>query len=267
MTWRPPGDGHADELLSAHLDGELEPDAERWVVDHLGTCADCSASASDLGELRNLLRGLPTVSGAPLVEGILSRHRTLIRAGATFVGATSLILGVLALTGAVSRPRLVPDVEALRGAHVRSDPDHGGLEPVQDLGRTYAAPADLVHDDVVLQRSAVFDGTDVAAVRYRTTGDSAGGEVSVFEQSGSLDWSALPAGSVEHVADRRVWFAGTTPEVAVTELGHLVVTIVSEHRFAVEAVVGSMPEHRRGSTWDRFHDVCQRYVEVFALGG
>ena len=46
-------------LISAYLDGQLQPGELDLVVDHLGECADCIAEVHELKEIRAALRTLP----------------------------------------------------------------------------------------------------------------------------------------------------------------------------------------------------------------
>lgn len=256
-----PPDGHPDDLLSAHVDGELDPTTDAWVVDHLGRCAPCRRAVDDLTEARSMLRALPAVDGSPVIEGFVARHRRAIRLGAGFVAAAALLLSVLGSTAATHRLTLAPDVAALAANHqAGAQADLGGMERST---RAYAAPPGLIGSAVSLSRHEIWDGIDIAAVVYRDRGL----EVSVYQQPGRLDWDRLPPGDVVAVGDGDVWLGRGQPIVAVTQRGDLVVTVVSVDRSAVLTAVAGMPEWRRRATWDRVHDACQRLVRVFALEG
>jgi hypothetical protein len=259
-----PRPAHADDLLSAHLDGELDEATDAWVVDHVRGCADCRASAEDLAEARSLLRSLPSVDASPVIEGFLARHRALVRSGLLFVAVAAVVLGAIGATAATIRPEVVPDLDLLAATHLADS--HAELEDVQRLSGDageYGAPPGLIGSGARLSRHAVYEGTDLTALVYRD-GDVG---VSIYEQPGRVDWDAMPAGERELVGDQLVWFGSASPVVAVAELGDLVVTVISEDRAAVLTAVGGMPEWRRRSTWDRVHDACQRFVGVFAIGG
>lgn len=45
-------------LISAYLDGELDPVAATAIADHLALCRDCPPEAAALAELRSALRSL-----------------------------------------------------------------------------------------------------------------------------------------------------------------------------------------------------------------
>lgn len=259
-----PRPAHADDLLSARLDGELDPATARWVDGHLAACATCRDAADELAEARALLRSLPPVEASPVIEGFLQRHRTLVRSGAAFVGVAALVLLAIGLTAATVRPRVVPDLRDMAEAHVAGAHDQlGDVRAAAGGDGDYDAPPGFIGSDARLSRHAVFEGTDLTAVVYR----DAEVTLSVYEQPGRLDRDGLPSGETMAVGGHLVWFRPGTPVVAVTQLGDLVVTVISEDRAAVLTALSGMPEWRRRSTWDRIHDASQRLTEVFALGG
>jgi hypothetical protein len=252
---------HPDDLLSAHVDGELDPDAAGRVAAHVASCPACRAAEAELREAQALLRGLPAVEGRPVIEGFLARHRAVIRAGVAFVGVASVVLAALALNASTLRAGVVPDVEALAAAHQRGVQGEVGDLALRPEG-TYAAPPGLIGSSVRLSRHEVYGGTDLGAVVYRDGEVS----VSVYQQPGRVEWDRLPPGTTTEVAAEPVWFGDGAPLVAVAERGDLVITVVSEDRAAVLTALGGMPEWRRATAWDRVHDACQRFTQVFALG-
>lgn len=255
-------DRHPDDLLSAHVDGELDPAEEAWVVGHLEGCGTCRHAVGDLVEARALLRGLPPVDGSPVIEGFLARHRRAIRLGATFVAVAAVVLVALGTTAATERRVLVPDVSALAASHRDGPPEvMDGME--RRSSGAYPAPPGLIGSAVSLSRHEMWDGEDVAVVVYRD-GDL---DVAVYQQPGRLDWDRLPAGDVAAIGDADVWVRRGNPVVAVTQRGDLVVTVVSSDRAAVLTAVAGMPEWRRRAVWDRMHDASQRLVRAFALEG
>lgn len=256
-----PGD-HPDDLLSGHVDGELSPDVDAAVRAHLGGCSGCRSAEAELRAARALLRSLPEIDAAPMVEGFLARHRAVVRLGAGFVGVAALALLALGLNAATHRPSVLPPVDALVAAHRSS-----AHADVADLDRmasaSYPTPPGLIGSARRLSRDEVYDGTDLAAAVYR----DGGVRLSVYQQPGRLDWDRLPQGVTRDVGVHRVWFRQGTPVVAVTERGDLVLTLVSEDRPAVLAAIGAMPAWERRSAWDRVHDACQRFARVFTLDG
>ena len=275
-----PIDGHAGDLVSAHLDGELDEATETWVRSHLEECEVCRTAADGAAAARAWVHAMPAVDSASLVEGVIARHRSVVRLGAGFVGVAAVVLGALALSSAVIRVELVPDVERLVIAHgdgpaagdsvahlaARGLGSIEGVRPVESIGRPYSAPPAMIGNRASLSRRAIFDGRDLVAVSY---GDGAS-TVSVFEQPGRLRWDLLPAGHLEQLGRRQVWVldrSGDDPTVLVTEAGHLVVTVVSDDRAAALTVIDGLPDIERESTWERIHDACSRLTEAFAVGG
>ncbi len=268
MTERPdaaiPVDGHAGDLVSARLDGELDETTAAWVDDHLVSCESCQQIAGAVDVARAWMRSSPSVDSAPVVESVIARRRRLIGSGLAFVGVVLFVLGLLAVTASVSHPRVVPDVAALvvaheGGAHASME----GMRLVDDGGSRYAAPAVVGALADPLERTAIYDGPDLTGVVY----DGADGRVTVFEQPGRVDWDDLPSGASLRIGARRAWQREGTPVVVVTEIGDLTVTLVAEDRRRIEQVVETLDAPRRTSTVDRVHDSCQRLMEIFALGG
>lgn len=256
-----PGD-HPDDLLSGHVDGEVPPEVGAAVRAHLRECSGCRSAEVELRAARAMLRSLPDVDAAPVVEGFLARHRAVVRLGAGFVGVAALALVALGLNAATHRPSVVPALDAIVAAHRASAyTDVADLDPMASA--SYATPPGLIGSARRLSRHEVYDGTDLAAAVYR---DGAI-RLSVYQQPGRLDWDRLPRGVTEDVGVHRVWFRPGAPVVAVTERGDLVLTMVSEDRAAVLTAVGGMPVWERRSAWDRVHDACQRFARVFTLAG
>lgn len=272
----PPPDGHAGDLVSAHIDGELDAGTSAWVEQHLDECPGCRAEAQAAAAARAWVRDLPEADGTSVVRSLLARHRALLRVGGAYVAAVSVAAISLGVTASVLRADVVPDVDDLVAAHqaaTAADDEEppamegteamGDLRPVERVGRPYAAPPAMLGNRAELSRRALFDGDDLTVVVY---GDGTR-SVSVYEQPGRLDWDGLAHGDIVSVGDRRTWFRAGEPTVAVVEVGDLVVTVVSEDRAAALTVVDGLPARRRGSTFDRVHDACQRFTKVFALEG
>ncbi|WP_436793534.1 zf-HC2 domain-containing protein [Actinospongicola halichondriae] len=266
MTDHPPSipaDGHAGDLVSARLDGELDPATAAWVDDHLDGCVACQDVAGAVEAARTWMRTSPTVDSAPLVDSVIARRHRMIGTGLAFVGAALVVLGLLAVTASVTHPDVVPDLDTLVAAH--EDATHGsmdGMRPVEHAGARYATPETVGPVDEPLLRSAVYDGADLTTVLY-----VGAGEVTVYEQPGRLDWDRLPDGDIVRLGERRAWVRPGSPVVVVTEVGDLTVTAISDDRLRVEHVIASLGAPRRSSTSDRVHDSCQRLMEIFALGG
>ena len=272
------GHEHADDLVSAHLDGELDRETARWVERHLDACTDCSDAAAQARTARQLVRQLPSVEGGHVVGRFLERHQVLIRTGTAFVGSAAVVLVALGLTSAVLHPDVVPDVDGLAAVHLAAaaspGQDEGApgspmagevaeMRRVDRVGRVYAAPPAMLGNHARLSRHAVYDGDDLVFVLYR----DGVAVVSVFEQPGRLEWDSLPTGEMRRVGERPIWVREGSPVVMVTEVGDLVVTVVAEDEGSATTAVEGLPTARRGSTMDRLHDACARFTETFALGG
>lgn len=278
-------DGHAGDLISAHVDGELDAATDAWVRDHLAGCAPCRAASAEAVAARDWVRGLPGVDSTSLVESLLARHRSTVRVGAAFVGMAAVVLGALALSASAIRAEVVVDIDGFVAAHVATAPTSGassdarsgvatavGIEAmgevrrVDSVGRPYSAPPAMIGNRASLSRNAIFDGHDLAVVAY-SDGESS---VSVFQQPGILRWDLLPEGRIETVGLRRVWVLvgpAVAPTVMVAEAGDVVFTVVADDRGAAVTVIDGLPDRDRSSTWERVHDSCSRLTEVFALGG
>lgn len=287
MSDIPRDDGHVGDLVSAHLDGELDAETTAWVRDHLDGCAGCRALAADTETARMWVRSLPEVDGTPVVEHLLARHRNAIRAGAAFVGLAAVVVGSLALTAAVIRTDVVPDIDAMVHAHRATTAGQGwsetggetddmagidGMSAVKHVGRVgspYSAPRDMDGASSKLSRQALYDGDDLTVVVY----DNGGSIVSVFQQPGRADWDRMPPGTMVTNGHREAWVPARAredvwePMVMVSEIGDIVVTVVSEDPGAAIAVIEQLPDGHRDSAWDRVHDTCSRFTEVFSLRG
>lgn len=259
-----PNDGHAGDLVSAHLDGELDDATASWVDAHLGDCEPCREVAGAVEAARSWMRTSPTVDATPMVESVINRRRRLVGTGLAFVGLAWFALGLLAVTSAVTHPQVVPDIDAMVDAHQNASHDElDGVRAVDQGGSHYATPVTIGDSAAPMQRRAVFDGRDLTTVVYGSTDVV----VTVFEQPGRIDWSQLPDGITESIDGRRSWRRAGSPTVVVTEIGDLVVTMVTDDVDVVREVVATLPAPRRTSTLDRVHDSCQELMEIFALGG
>lgn len=63
------------DLLSAYLDGELDPVSSRRLEQHLGQCADCRAVLEDL---RRIVAAAPLYRGTPPADAVWTGIRTAI---------------------------------------------------------------------------------------------------------------------------------------------------------------------------------------------
>lgn len=105
----------AEELLSAHLDGDLSAEDERAVAQHLGNCSACSAVLEELSALRRDLGRLaePGPDLWPAIalrlqpsESLLARLRRMwLLPAAAFAGAAAAVLAIWFFARPAERPR------------------------------------------------------------------------------------------------------------------------------------------------------------------
>lgn len=119
---------HPDDLLSAHLDGELTPEEVRRVEEHLAGCAPCRAELEALAAARSAVRGLPILEVPPGVLGLPDevvvplRRRTLAWIGAA---AAAVVAGLVGLATLLTPPEQVvtpTDLSRLFAARSSADP-------------------------------------------------------------------------------------------------------------------------------------------------
>lgn len=261
---RIPADGHAGDLVSARLDGELDEATAAWVDEHLASCDACADVAGAVDVARAWMRSAPAVDASPVVGSVIARRRRMIGNGLVFVGLALFVLGLLAVTSSVTHPRVAPAVDEFVAAHERSSHDESDdMRAVDDVSSIYATPVVLGGTPSPLERRAVYDGADLTVAVYEDEAD----RVTVYQQPGRLDWDALPDGEWTEVAGRPAWYRSGTPVVVVAEVGDLTVTLVAHDLEQAERAVTELGAPKRTSTLDRVHDSCQRLMEVFALGG
>lgn len=260
------GDRHPDDLLSAFVDGELEPATAERVSAHLARCEPCRHEAEAVEAARTWIRQLPEIDSSGVVGGFLARHQRVVWAGAVFVVASTVVAVALAVTASALRPEVVPPIDTMVAVHAAANPEQmAGVTAVDDVREPYSAPPAMLGNRASLSRQALYAGGGMTVVVY---GDRrAGSAVTVFEQHGSLEWDALPEGDRSSAGARPVWIRDGSPTVVVTEIGHLVVTVVASDRAAALTVADGLPPTTRGSTYHRVHDACQRVTELFALSG
>jgi anti-sigma factor RsiW len=90
---------HPRELISAHLDGELDPVAEARVAAHLESCPACAAELEDVAAARQSIRSLPEPPGA---AGALAGARRGSRGVRRWAVAVTAAAATAALAGAVA---------------------------------------------------------------------------------------------------------------------------------------------------------------------
>jgi len=101
-------------LLSAYLDGELDPVQESEVADHLATCQECARVLDDFGALRQEIRALPDVAPPAGMRPAFeerSRRRSvfpnfgarLLASGAAAVALVAVLVGLAVVMSGVLR--------------------------------------------------------------------------------------------------------------------------------------------------------------------
>ena len=113
---------HVDELLSAHLDGELTADETALVTGHLEGCAECRAELAAIAEVRSAVRGLPVLDAPiPLLPAAPRPSR--------WIGAVASAAAAVLAVGIVFGPGQQAetfDLDAIAGQHtVRQAVDPG----------------------------------------------------------------------------------------------------------------------------------------------
>ena len=132
---------HLGELLSAHLDGELNSAERRRVAAHLEACDRC---LEGLATARTAVRSLPLLEVPPSALGLpdakvvpLARRRTLwMGAAAAAAALFILVASLLAPAGTAVTPQ---DLSDPFGARVSLDP---GFTPTK-VAQVRTAPGGL----------------------------------------------------------------------------------------------------------------------------
>jgi anti-sigma factor RsiW len=260
--------------LSALLDGELSPDDEAGVRSHLAECAACAAELQAVGYARSKLRELPMAQPPfGFLERAVrphhtgrgrARRRVLRTAGATVAAALPVTALAALLVVSPHATEVSPPMAQLVAAHatsVATAPTVPGpaappatTPPTSraDLTSVTVGPAPVETSPVPdslgggLRRVAVDRLVGAVHALY-SDGLRA---VSLFEQSGHLDWSGLPAGGrAVAVGGRpaRVYQLGGE-HVVVWQAGVAVLTMVTEAPDdQLLGAAATVPEGRKGS--------------------
>lgn len=276
-------DGHAAELLSALLDGELAPAEADAVRAHAVACADCAAELAAVRDARAAVRSLPAVEppagffegllagGLPAEEGerpeparvvrLEGRRAAVVNAAAAVAASVLLVLAYGGNQAQAVAPRV--DGVVQRHASVISAGFGGGAGVSGDLPSPFVAPAELA--GYQLQRTMRTDtGLHLlyAKGRYALT---------VFEQEGELDLGDLAyQGERMRVDGDDGWRWAGDPEgrVVVLERGDLVVTLVGEESgAAVLAAAEALPGSRHLPLATRLRRACGEALQSLSPAG
>jgi hypothetical protein len=268
-------DDEIRELLDAYLDGELDV-GERAQVDELLSRSDTArAELDEIDRVRTLVRGLPPVEPPfGFFERMARRRR---RAPGVTVAAIGAAAAAIVLVVAISpvADRLAPPVEDLGTRHAMlassaSEMPDGytsiDTEAMQDMADPFDAPATAGE----YQRMHAYDTPDGVHVLYAKGGTM----VSVFEQSGEVDWSGLPAGGTRMTMDGDDAWAATqvsgtgaaATDIVVLARDGLIVTVlgVAPHDDVV-AIAEAVPDPPEPSMVERVGDTCAWVAEGFGF--
>jgi hypothetical protein len=272
-----PDDGAVDEhlewRLSALLDGELSVTEELVAREHLAGCDVCQDEFAEVMAARALVRGLGEVEVPKgTIERTVARVQRRYQARLGLFGLLALALAWVAflLLGAGIGPQsVVPAVDTFVAQHelavaapedVPAVFDAEVLEAadIADLDAPFVLPAEL---DGRARTEAFGYRDDVVQGVYRDDG----GVVSLFEQTGRLDWDELPpSGRRTEVAGREVW-QGThgDADVIVVPVEGAVFTLVG--RGELTALVPALPEPQPFTLGDRIQQSAERVLRRLGL--
>lgn len=244
-----------EDLLSAHLDGELAPDEEAAVRTALAADPALRRSLDELAAVRGALRALPPVEPpSPLVAAPLAPvrplRRRLVVAGAGLAAAATIVLVALVVGAGDPAPMVPPvsDFAARHGAMAGDAPmPADGFEPVAEpeLAAMEDAPPGALAGGFV-RMAGYHDSSGTMHVVYGRDD----GMVSVYRQEGTVDWAALPAGGEQMEMDGSpAWLVVSETPSGPEEI------MVLQHGEVVYTFVASVP-----------HDQMMQVVEGVALG-
>ncbi|MFA9563496.1 MAG: zf-HC2 domain-containing protein [Acidimicrobiales bacterium] len=218
------------ELLSAYLDGELDPAERAQVEAYLAHAVDGRAQLDGLAQIRSALRELPSLDPPqPLVAPPVSAAGWARRAVPLLVAAAAVLLGGFLLfgrddsssPGAMDTGQLLAlhqDAQRMMDGGVDGAP--GELTMLADLSDVEHMPEDL---GAGMQRMGIY-GTDGLVQLVYSDGAHV---VSVFEQP--HDGAAPMLGEPMEVGDRQAMHQSMGgSEVLMVAEGDMVVTVVGE---------------------------------------
>ncbi len=204
---------HAEDALSALVDGELDAEEEAVVRAHVAECPTCADELEDIRRSRRVVRLLPAVdvpddvtarllaledgNGRRTVVPVVGNRRRLAAAVAVAasVAAIALVGGpaesgpqqvTASLTGAVEAHANTLQSGLLGALGPTTAPTTAPPMPVDRLRAPYRAPVTLAGGYRLVQAFRHADGLQLLYQRGPYS-------LSVFELEGSLDTAALPA--------------------------------------------------------------------------
>jgi hypothetical protein len=277
MTDLPPPapPGHLDELLTAYLDGEVDPDERAEVEAHLATCAFCRAELEEERAVRGAVRDLPPVD-APfgLYERLLRdgpepeakpRKRRIKFGLANLVATAAAWVLVLGIANFRSNGSVDPAPAGYVAAHASVLPD-------------------FPHSSASKQQAEAYDPPDVLAGTYELAGVSyvngipqlvyTDGQrtLSMFVQPGHLNEAALPSDAQPvQVNGAAAWQVPTDQgEVVFLQRPGVVVVIVgpATDEAASDVATSSGPKADQSeSVMDHVRGAAEGLLETFGFQG
>ena len=219
--------------------------------------------------VRRVLGGLPPVDPPPgFLPGLVRRTRlradSLVASGLA-VAFVVLTVGVAAESG-VDEHDVEPRLERLLDQHEAAmgpgSGQVGGFErtDTEELGAPYWAPTDLAGS---FHAMGAFVDEDLAQVAYR----SGSTELSVFEEPGDLDRSAMRRQHLDRLDGSAWMMADDHLVVVVVEREDMVYTVVGDAEPAeMTAMVERLPGSRSLGLADRLREAADDALDLFALG-
>jgi anti-sigma factor RsiW len=134
---------HAEDLISAYLDGELTRAEIDQLKAHLSSCGRCAAEMQEMQLVRSAVRSLPLLE---LPTGLVPEADTevvpLRRNKGFWVGAAAaavaLVIAIAALVTPSSPSIAIDDLNSRYGARASLDPAFGPAKViVPDLGEVF----------------------------------------------------------------------------------------------------------------------------------
>lgn len=261
------------EDLSALLDGELDPARAAQVEGWIATDPEARAEYESLASVRQALRGLPPVdppvdlttavdvdapaspvAPAPAGPTRVRRHRRRRRYVAVAAGA--VVVAFVVLAGFVpATDTVVPPLNAFAARHEAMVaeapmPTDDGFTPV-DLHDPGAMGGMVVPDAVgPMPAQSAYTSGDAVHATYAAQGLG----LSLFEQQGVVDWSAMPdGGEMTDIDGATAWHGEMDGmEVVVLERNDTVVTAIFQgHTDEMLSAIAEMPPPPAPSMWDR----------------
>lgn len=261
MTDQPSSSPVPGELISAHLDGELDDVEAAHVARSIGADPALARHADELSTVRTLVRDLPPVDPPfGVIERIvldLRRFRpSRTMAAATWAAAAAAVVLVVAVAPSVSPPEVAPDVDELaaRQEVVATEP----IASVRSADDSYEpVPVDEVSAEVPdelggAEATAAYEAEDVTQVVYGEGADA----TSVFLQDGEVDWSELDelGGERGTVAGDPAWRSSVPPTTGRGATEELLEVVVVDRSGVVVVVVAPVVSDAAEADLDEFED-------------